>query len=443
MDEQHAPAGSSSSHSGNLPGSDEVLARLRKLPGGNELLAVAAQRPDEVELVGGAVRDILLGRTPRELDVVVESDATGFAQTLAAQLQTLVGQDASARLETHLHDRFKTALVRWAGGEVDIATRRSESYASPGALPEIAQGTPEQDLTRRDFTVNAIAFALTGPLAGHLRSVPHALDDLAHGELRVLHERSFIEDPTRLLRLARYAARLDFKAEPHTAELAEQAVNASAISTVSGARVGAELRLALTETDPLASMRELARLGVLGALHPLKRLDEGLVQSALSLLNGCSVRVDLLVFASLLLPQDAGTDSRTVEEARVMLDRLEFPAGDRDRVIACIAAATRLAARLAATSVPSRLYSLLAGVPLEGVALAGATGGSRAAVNARRWIQELSHVRLQITGDDLIAAGVPVGPEIGRRLSATLDHRLDGRLAPGREAELRCALEGK
>lgn len=404
-----------------------VLARLPGVPGGPELLEVAGRCPERVELVGGAVRDILLGARPRELDAVVHGDAGDVARELAERL--------GARLT--LHGRFGTALVEAPGVRVDLATTRAESYPEPGALPVVGPGEPEEDLARRDFTVNAIAVGLSAEDAGRLRSVRHALEDLAAGRLRVLHDASFVDDPTRLLRLARYASRLDFDPEEHTRLLAALAVDGGALATVSGARLGAELRLALTERHPLAALRELDRLRVLGALHPRLRFEEPLSTTALELLPGDG-RADLLLLAAAALPLSLSAEPEQRGELRLWLERLEFPAADRDLVVAAVTEVPRLLDALPAAASPSRLRAAVGRAPMEAVALAGALGP---ADPARRWLEDLRAVRLEITGDDLLEAGVAAGPEIGRRLSAALDRRLDGELAPGREAELRAALE--
>ncbi|MGH2833994.1 MAG: CCA tRNA nucleotidyltransferase [Solirubrobacteraceae bacterium] len=418
-----------------------VLERLRKLAGGKELLALADESNQDVELVGGAVRDILRGREPRELDVVVAEDAPRFAGELAARLHTLAGQDAQERLETHMHERFQTALVRWEGGEMDIATRRVERYATPGALPEVGTGTPEEDLLRRDFTVNAIAVGLNGNLRGKLRCVERGLDDLREGRLRVLHDRSFIDDPTRLLRMARYRARLGLEVDERTAKLAEEAISEEVLRTVSGARIGSELRLALTEKDAQASFRELESLGVLGALDPRLHLDQDLWRSARTLICDEDVRLDLLLLATVVLPLAQQATNDPAVEVRALLDRFEFAAGERDRVIACVVQMPQLRERITQASKPSELHLALSSVPAEAVALAGASAGGEARSNAQRWLTELSRVHLQITGNDLIKAGIPAGPEIGRRLDATLHKRLDGEIADGHEAELRAALQ--
>src|SRR6516164_1749830 len=155
-----------------------LLARLRELPGGSCLLELAAGR-DDVELIGGATRDLLLSRSPRELDVVVDGDAASFAAELAAKLPGPGEEEAERSLQTTVHERFGTALVSFQSGRIDVAARRSESYPAPGALPEVRAGTPDEDLARRDFTINAIAVALGGPRAGGVRAAPHALEDLA------------------------------------------------------------------------------------------------------------------------------------------------------------------------------------------------------------------------------------------------------------------------
>jgi tRNA nucleotidyltransferase (CCA-adding enzyme) len=403
-----------------------VIERLPGLPGGEALLEVAAGR-DDVELVGGAVRDLLLGREPRELDVVVGGGAVSFAE------------DAGLFADTSEHERFGTAIVAWNGGQIDIATRRAESYPAPGSLPEVRAGTEEEDLERRDFTVNAIAVRLGGERRAQARAAPDALSDLEEGRLRVLHEQSFSDDPTRLLRMARYSARLGFEVEEHTAALAAAAIATRALDTVSGARIGAELRLALAEDDAVASLAAMDDLGLLGVLHPRLRFEEPVARAALALLPGDG-RPDLALLASLLLPLAlrAGDDQRA--EIGALLDRWDFPAGDRDRVAAATVAVPRLIEELPAAERPSLLRMVAAGVPLEGVALAGALGCEEPAC---RWLEQTRHVHLQITGEDLLMAGIPEGPEIGRRLEAALKLRLDGELADGRDAELTASLEAR
>jgi tRNA nucleotidyltransferase (CCA-adding enzyme) len=480
----------------------ELLERLRALPGGRELLAAAdahgeverlatVEKWGDIELIGGAVRDLLLERTPRELDVVLDAGEADFGTAATAFAHELAARIGSGALVSS-HERFGTALVEWDGGRLDVAARRVESYAAPGALPTVGAGTPEQDLARRDFTVNAIALALSGSRAGELRHAQHALEDLAAGRLRVLHEQSFRADPTRLLRLARYAGRLGFTVEPGTAALAGEALagealagealaggalagealagealaggarTGGALATVSGARVGAELRLALGEADAVAALGELERQGVLGAIHPRLRFEEHVLRDALALLP-TDGRAELLLLAGIALPLTLRAAGDRAIELRDLLDRLQFSSADRDRVIAAALAAPELLDALAGEPSAWALYETAHALPVEAVALAGALDGERpgfaggdgsragggsgagggaggARAGARRWLDEVRHVRLQIGGEDLLAAGVRGGPELGARLQRALMLRLEGKLEPGPEAELAAAL---
>ena len=261
----------------------EMLAKIRSLPAAGPLLERLGDHPG-VYLVGGAVRDLLIGTEPKELDLVVEGDASEFANQL----------DVRPRV----HDRFGTSTAFVNGFTYDIAQARRESYERPGALPQVTPATVDEDLRRRDFTVNAMAIALTGRNAGELHKAEHAREDLDARLLRVLHDRSFIDDPTRLLRLVRYAARLGFKPEPHTNELLEAAVATGALTTVSGSRIGAELRLLAGEDDPIAGFGCLREHRLDQAIaEGFGLADPALAAAALSLAPADSRR-DLIVLAA-------------------------------------------------------------------------------------------------------------------------------------------------
>jgi tRNA nucleotidyltransferase (CCA-adding enzyme) len=262
--------------------------------------------------------------------------------------------------------------------------------------------------------VNAIALGLDG----RLHAVEAALDDLEAGLLRVLHDVSFRDDPTRLWRVARYAARLGFAVEEHTRELAA----AADPSTVSGDRLGAELRLALIEPDPFAALRAAQALNP-RLLPPGFAVREAETRAALGLLP-LEGRADLVVLA-------ACTAGMELPALLSWLDDLGFTAAERDLVAASSRAVTAAPLRAARTN--AEIARAARGAPVEAVALAGGNG-------ARRWLDDLRHVRLEITGADLLAAGVPQGPEVGERLRRALDRKLDGEIA-GRDAELAAALE--
>ena len=207
----------------------------------------------------------------------------------------------------------------------------------------------------------------------------------------MLHERSFIDDPTRLWRLGRYAARLGFRPEGRTAELARAALAQGAPATVSGSRTGGELRLALAEEDATAAISELRSLGVLAAVGIDGEIEESTMREALALLPADG-RTDLLLLAALLAARESGG------EIGALLDHLAFAAAHRDVVVATVLALPELLRELPASSQPSRLYALAASAPIEAVALAAVLGGAgedenAARANAERWLRELRHVR--------------------------------------------------
>jgi tRNA nucleotidyltransferase (CCA-adding enzyme) len=359
-------------------------------------------------VVGGAVRDVLIGREPRDLDLVVEGDVEAAARRLGA--------------DTVVHDRFGTAT---AGGDVNIAAARRERYERPGALPDVELGVPlKEDLARRDFSVNAIAVRLAD---GALEAVPGALEDLAARRLRALHERSFVDDPTRLLRLVRYGARLRFPIEEETRAWAFAAVEDGALATVSGSRLGAELRLLVDEPQP-AAMCGLEGLRIGPRLLPGFRVDPDLVERA-QRLTPEGARADLVALAACCL------DAAATELAQ-RLDQLEFTAREREIAVAAASRARSLAPVMGGMDRPSALWALLRREAPETVALAGALGAPDA---ARRWLEELRDTRLAIDGDDLLAAGLS-GPAIGRALDAAMGAALDGE-AGDREAQLAVALQ--
>ena len=366
----------------------------------------------------GAVRDLLLDTDPLDLDLVVDGELEPVAELLGTPAR--------------VHDRFETRTVKVDGFTYDLARARRERYSHPGALPTVGPAGIEEDLERRDFTVNALALGLAGRRRGQLLGAPHGKEDLEAGRLRVQHDRSFIDDPTRLLRLARYAGRLGFAVEDRTRALARAAVDAGAPATVSGTRLGAELRLLAEQGDPVAGFRVLDELGIDAAIAPgfgiAGEERAALARRALGLLPSDGESADLvLAVAALHVPPDALPE---------LLDQLAFPAARRARIVTAATRAVELAARLRATREPSEIAAAVGSGPAELVALAGALG---AEAPARRWLDELRHVRLEIDGDDLLRAGVEPGPAVGAGLAAAQAAKLDGRVG-GRQAELAEAL---
>lgn len=398
---------------------EDLRERVRKLPGMDAVLPALEGLPPTF-LVGGAVRDLLRGAAPKDLDFMVEGDARPVAGAVAERL-------GRAALQ---HDRFGTATVSAQPLELNFASARRETYPAPGALPEVEPATLAQDLVRRDFTVNAMALGLTGEKLGHLYDPLGGVADLERGVVRVLHERSFLDDPTRLLRALRYEVRLDFAMDTDSELLAVAAVEAGALGTVSGARVRDELLDLLAEADSAMGVERMSALGVDRALHPALVADPELVASAA--LGAVTIGADPVLAAL------AALCSAAPAEVDLWLDDLNLGAARRDATSRAARVGPRLAHELRARAhKPSELHDLLAGEPLEALALALAMRAPSDPVLS--WVGGLAGVALEISGADLLRAGVAEGPALGRALEETLRRKLDGEVA-GREQELSLAL---
>lgn len=344
------------------------------------------------------MRDLLRGELPQEVDIVVAGDPRAVAEALG----TIQAE----------HDRFGTLHVEVAGLPCDVAMARTERYPEPGALPVVQPAGIDEDLLRRDFTVNALTLS---PAAG-LGGVRGALEDLEAQRLSVLHDRSFLDDPTRLWRLVRYAVRLGFVPSTHTDALAHQAVRSGALATVSAQRRTAELRLALREPEALAVLHAAQHLGLISGLT----IDPAVTERALLLAEAGGSRA-LTLLGSCVTEEGWGQEFAFTTEERHALDRCAalppLPSVPPGR--------------------PSAVTVALDGEPVEAVAVAGARGDS---ATAYHWLDSWRRIAPVISGAELLAAGVSEGPELGRLLAATRAALIDGRLTPGHDQELAYAL---
>lgn len=360
---------------------DEMTAMLSgALPELPELLNAADGTP--LYLVGGAVRDLMLGRGRTDLDIAVEGDAGQVAARLGGEVTT--------------HDRFSTAKVRLGGAEIDLASTRAETYETPGALPDVRPASIDEDLERRDFTVNAMALPL-GREHGGLLDPFGGREDLAEGVLRVLHDRSFVDDPTRALRGARYAARFGLEPEWRTASL-----------------------LAGTDVETVSLDRRRAEL--------LRLAAEAETPHAIDLLSEWGV---------LEIPDGAANLAERVAE--LMAGHPWSAVADRDHAILDVIEGNLGRAGELARAEPGR--------PSEGVDIADGATQSELVIGRAlggTWLDDYAGtwmgVELEIHGRDLMDAGIPEGPAVGRGLEAALKRKLDGEIS-GRQEELVAALE--
>ena len=369
------------------------------------------------------MRDLLLGIPVRDLDFAVEGDAVSVARDVARELG----------VEARVHGRFATATVASGGERLDFAATRSETYERPGALPRVEPASIEEDLGRRDFSVHAMALSLSPARGRRLLDPFGGREDLARRRLRILHPRSFEDDPTRAYRAARYANRLGFSIEPRTRKAARDAVAVGFFEAISGDRRRRDLRLMFSELRPAGAVRQMARLGLVPTLHPSLPTD-GPALSRLVAAGRLAVRAENSTSWILyLLMWSSGLKAGELGE---LADRLAL-AGEERRILTSW---RETLGRLAASGRrprPSQIAALRL-TPDETAAAAVSSG--RKEVRALL-VQQLLRkpVELSIGGRDLVRSGVSPGPEVGRALARTLAARRDGKIP--REEELDYALK--
>jgi tRNA nucleotidyltransferase (CCA-adding enzyme) len=411
------------------------ITRLRQVLPAVERVAAAH---DPVYLVGGAVRDVLLGEQSLDLDLMVEGDALSFARSLATELG----------VTCHPHEKFQTAVVKGRDRDgndvrIDVATARTEVYGAPGALPEVERSTLRHDMARRDFTINAMATSLRADDLGATYDFFGGFRDLRNRTVRVLHNLSFVEDPTRLLRAVRYEARLGFEMDRRTLSLARGCIDMRLVGDLASARLRDELLDLLEEERVMAALARMADIGLDRALHPAldagsesRVLVERARETAMRTPFAGSVRETLVRLA--LLCRQMGAS-----EIYDWLSNLKLRRRDQDVVAASATLAASIVDRLEQEPppMPSELRDALDGIPLEAllVAVVRARDPELVEQRVRSYVELVRGATLEITGDDLKQAGAPESPAIGRALKETLALKLDG-FVEGRDEELQTAL---
>jgi tRNA nucleotidyltransferase (CCA-adding enzyme) len=388
-------------------------ARVQRL---RQIQAGAAELRLPTYVVGGFARDLLLGRAPGDYDLVVqaanEADA-GAGPRLAGALARQWGGEVTT------HRAFGTATWFHPGQEsIDFATARTETYARPGALPEVTPAVSIlADLSRRDFTLNALAFRVDGEGYGDVLDPYQGQDDLAARRVRVLHSLSFEQDPTRIFRGVRYEQRLGFKLSPETLNLISPAL--PHIAAVSGERVRRELELIFAEPQAAAMLARLAELGVLAAVHPALawNAESARLAAALSSLPLAAWKLDEKLgrdsaYLALLLSR---ADQAAAAQA---LERLAVPRDLQSAVLGALALRLATARASEAVDVLDRLSA--------GAVAAAAVLRPELRATLEQYLARWRFVRPALTGDDLVALGLTPGPEFKRWLEHLRAEHLDG-----------------
>jgi len=360
-------------------------------------------------LVGGAVRDMLLGQPCQDVDIAIEGEAITVALGIPGSLKVV------------RHPRFGTATVRGERWSLDLATSRRESYPHPGSLPVVSSALIGEDLFRRDFTINAMAVALSPGRRGELVDPYHGRGDLTQGLLRVLHDNSFVDDPTRILRGLRYQARFGFRMEEHTLEFLRRDKNH--LEGISGHRLLQEMERILKEEAPERALSLAIEQGVLH--HMALPLEDGdWISQAFSgarALGRTSPSIYLCLLAYHLMPEQAGA----------LAERLSLPRTQAQAVVDTVR--LRLAPPEASLP-PSLLTAYLESFSPTAVAAHAVVTEPPLSDRLSLWLRRWRYVKPSLDGNDLMTLRMPSGPRMGELLRRLRAARLDGEVR-GRHQE--------
>ncbi len=372
--------------------------------------------------VGGFVRDLMLHIKNLDLDIVVEGDGIAFAKQLAKELHG----------EVRVHKKFNTALILLPGGQrIDIATARLEYYDYPAAMPTVELSSLKLDLFRRDFTINAMAIHLNPDTFGTLADFFNCQNDLKDRKIRVLHNLSFVEDPTRIFRAIRFEQRMGFAIGQHTERLIKNAVKMDLFDRFFGYRFFGELKLMLSEENPLPAIKRLAGFGLLQFLHPkltfhprqetlLDEVGRALTWHRLLFLDEPCEQWEIYLLALMTGLQ--------AKDLAAFCERFEVPARSRQLLVKEKIETGKVATALrrAVPAANSAIYHLFENCRTEGLLLLMGLVRKKAAKKAiSLYVTDLRQAETELTGDDLKAMGYPVGPLYGELLRVLLDARLD------------------
>ncbi len=408
------------------PSLSAELAKLERLQPVFEAVAAVSEPFEGVYLVGGTVRDILLGERSFDVDIAVEGDAIALAKGLAEVLGGRVRP----------HEKFGTAVVLYGDDErVDVVTARTEFYDAPAALPTVEHASIREDLFRRDFTINAMAVSLKGDDLGRLVDPFGGRRDLEARTIRVLHNLSFVDDPTRIFRAIRYENRYGFRMDDHTLRLARGTIEMGLVGDLSSARLRDELIALLEEGEVDHSILRLAELGADHAIHPHLAADEEAI-ALFARLRELRDRYGLAI-PSWRLGLAALARKLSPDEAYDWLQRLKVRRRDAEAMAAAVTVGPRLVERLHEGAEPAEVVALAdpyaPDAPLFALALAELPP-------LHEYFERLREVRLEVSGADLAELGLEESPRVGEVLSELRRRKLNGEL-DGRDSELAAARE--
>ncbi len=382
---------------------------------------VADKMGVNVYLVGGSVRDLLLGQANLDIDLVIEGDGIAFAKELSARLKA----------RSRFHHRFGTAKIMHDGLKLDVATARTEYYESPAALPKVETSSIKRDLYRRDFTINTLAIRLNQKDFGLLIDFFGGQRDLKEKTVRVLHNLSYVEDPTRAFRAVRFAVRFGFKLSKHTENLIKSAIKMNLFEKLSGSRLYEELLIAFKETNPVKTLKKLSDYELLKVIHKNLIFDENL-EARLS-----SMYETLAWYNLLYLEEKADTgllylmaflSHLSDDDKKEALERLSAPSRLQEIILKSISESDEILRKLPSHD-PASLYHLLADASIEIILFSMAiTKDVYKKKDISHFLIDLKKITPSLKGSDLKKMGIRQGPVYKLILKELLDEKLRGRL---------------
>lgn len=399
----------------NLP--ETLISQLRIIVRLADNLGISAYA------VGGFVRDILLKRENLDLDIVVESDAIDFAEHLVKLIP--------GRIITH--KKFGTATIFEENFRIDLATARKETYSYPGALPDVERGSISDDLFRRDFTINAMAISLNSANFAELRDFFNGLKDLKEKEIRILHDLSFVDDPTRILRAIRFKQRFDFNLEEKTFRLLKQALSKGMLLRVKPERIFDELKHLLKEENSVRQILSVERICGFGFIDSkikvdlsankfLKKAEKEICWFKDAFSKKRKLDAWLIYFIILL-------DKLNLATVNKIISRFNLKRGDRMRIISYKNSTVALKNLNAKRLNPSAIFKILEPLSYEVIILLKSKSGSQL-VKKRilAFLKMLNGAKLQVKGEDLKEIGLSPDKNFGRLLEKALDKKIEGKL---------------
>ncbi len=381
-------------------------------------------------LVGGSVRDLLRGEANFDIDIVIEGDGIAFAHSL--------GKKIGAKIR--VHQRFGTAVVITDHLKFDIATARTEYYESPGALPKVEMSSIKKDLYRRDFTINALAIKLNPDNFGQLIDFFGGLRDIREKTIRILHNLSFIEDPTRAFRAIRFSERFGFKISKHTLNLIKTAEKINLFNKLSGSRLYDELNLLFLETEPLRAVKRLSEFDLLKFIHPgiaAKETLEELFRAVQETISWFKIQFPDEDFNKSHLFLMALIEGLKPQERDKALLRLSVPPMVRGEMLDGIEQSKKALSKLYTIPLSEKnIYYTLYPLSLLAVLFTIARAQDKKYKKAvSLYLTTLRKIKPALTGKDLRAMGYKPGPVYNEILRKLLDMRLEGRLKNRAEEE--------